>query len=101
VFSKSKLFLFADDITLSFTHDSIEFLVESFIISAITFLIDNKLIFNIQTIDLCKKFSLKIRTLSMCAFLFDAEFKEILYFPYMIIVQLFSFILLTKQTVTC
>ena len=42
-------------------------------------IIDKKLIFDIHTIDLCKKVSFKTRTLSMCAFLFDAEFKEILF----------------------
>jgi hypothetical protein len=42
-------------------------------------IIDEKLIFDIHTIDFCQKVSFKIRTLSMCAFLFDAEFKEILF----------------------
>ena len=48
---KSKLFLFADDTTLSFAHDSIEFLVESltsnmFIISE--WLLHNRLILNMK-----------------------------------------------------
>ena len=42
-------------------------------------IIDEKLIFDIHTIDFCQKVSFKIRTLSMCAFLFNAEFKEILF----------------------
>jgi hypothetical protein len=40
--------------------------------------IDNKLKFDIHTIDLCEKVCFKFRILSICAFLFDAEFKEIL-----------------------
>ena len=48
---KCKLFLFADDATLSFAHDSIEFLVESltsgiFIISE--WLLHNRLILNMK-----------------------------------------------------
>ena len=42
-------------------------------------IIDNKLIFDIHTIDLFKKVNFKIRTLSICGFLFDLEFKEILF----------------------
>jgi hypothetical protein len=130
---KSKLFLFADDTTLSFAHDSINLLIDSLtsdllIISewlrhnrlilnmkktnAIYFsngcrinkgitlpniifdnisipyvektkllgvIIDNKLKFDLHTIDLCKKVSYKIRTLNRCAFLFEAGFKIILF----------------------
>jgi len=42
-------------------------------------LIDNKLKFDLHTIDLCKKVIYKIRTLNRCAFLFEAEFKIILF----------------------
>jgi hypothetical protein len=42
-------------------------------------IIDNKLKFDLHTIDLCKKVSYKIRTLNRCAFLFEAEFKIILF----------------------
>jgi len=41
-------------------------------------LIDNKLKFDLHSIDLCKKVIYKIRTLNRCAFLFEAEFKIIL-----------------------
>ena len=36
-------------------------------------IIDNKLKFDLHTIDLCKKVSYKIRTLNRCAFLFEAD----------------------------
>jgi len=42
-------------------------------------IIDNKLKFDLHTIDLCKKVSYKIRTLNRCAFLFEDEFKIIYY----------------------
>jgi hypothetical protein len=68
-------------------------------------LIDKKLIFDIHTIDLCKKVSFKIRILIMCVHFYSMLslkkfYSSFLYFLHMIIVQLFSFILLTKQTVT-
>jgi hypothetical protein len=42
-------------------------------------IIDNKLKFDLHTIDICKKVSYKIRTFNRCAFLFEAEFKIILF----------------------